>query len=176
MAASFCESFLTVSYMETNRNPYDMSKPCTPEELSESLWYPFTKHIDSFLDRPETRKALGVHPSIGNYTGCSTDVGIRFSESMDQFHSNQHYVAGLLERGIRVGNQKWTQDLDWTGRDAYTAEKDREWTVDGKTAGITRSAYGLTFATVKEAGHMVPYDKPKEALAMLTRWLEDKEL
>ncbi|KAG8700553.1 hypothetical protein FRC09_005890 [Ceratobasidium sp. 395] len=176
MAASFCESFLTVSYMETNRNPYDMSKPCTPEELSESLCYPFTKHINNFLDRPETRKALGVHPSIGNYTGCSTDVGIRFSESMDQFHSNQHYVAGLLERGIRVGNQKWTQDLEWTGRDAYTAEKDREWTVDGKTAGITRSAYGLTFATVKEAGHMVPYDKPKEALAMLTRWLEDKEL
>ncbi|KAG8786042.1 hypothetical protein FRC12_016980 [Ceratobasidium sp. 428] len=122
MAASFCESFLTVSYMETNRNPYDMSKPCAPEELSESLCYPFTKHINNFLDRPETRKALGVHPSIGNYTGCSTDVGIRFSESMDQFHSNQHYVAGLLERGIRVLIYAGTYDYicNWASHSSRT--------------------------------------------------------
>ncbi|KAG8775314.1 hypothetical protein FRC12_001556 [Ceratobasidium sp. 428] len=190
MAARFCHSTLDMPYRNMNRNPYDMTKPCTSEELSTSLCYPFTKHINNFLDLPETRKALGVHPSVGNYTGCSRDVGIRFSQTLDHFHSNQYYVAGLLERGVKVliyvgtydyicnwvGNQKWIQSLDWTGSGAYTAEKDREWTVDGKTAGITRSAHGLTFATVNGAGHMVPYDKPKEALIMLTRWLEDKDL
>ncbi|KAG8733326.1 hypothetical protein FRC10_000296 [Ceratobasidium sp. 414] len=169
MAAEFCHTILSTPYRDMNRNPYDMTKPCTTEELSTYLCYPLTKHINNFLDLPETRKALGVHPSIGNYTGCSRDVGIRFSQSLDHFHSNQYYVAGLLERGIKVliyvgtydyicnwvGNQKWTQSLDWTGSAAYTAEKDREWTVDGKVAGITRSAHGLTFATVNAAGHMV---------------------
>ena len=93
-----------------------------------------------------------------------------------------------------MGNQKWTLDLDWTGSAAYKAQKDRDWSVDGEVVGITRSANGLTFATVNAAGHMVsrvvcfsvlsetklekqvPYDKPKEALAMLHRWLSNKEL
>jgi carboxypeptidase C (cathepsin A) len=159
------------------------------EELGSSLCYPLTKHINEFLDLPKTREALGVHPSIGNYTGCSIEVGQRFMEHLDPFHSNQYYVAGLLERGIKVlvyvgtydwicnwvscvipvlrfrpltglpglkvGNQKWTLGLDWTGSAAYIAQKDRDWVVDDKVAGITRSANGLTFATVHAAGHMV---------------------
>ncbi|KAG9119287.1 hypothetical protein FRC07_005743 [Ceratobasidium sp. 392] len=185
-----CKNLSVVPFQDINRNPYDMTKPCTSEELSTSLCYPLTKHINSFLDLPETRKALGVHPSIGNYTGCSRDVGVRFSQTLDHFHSNQYYVAGLLERGIKVliyvgtydyicnwvGNQKWTRSLDWTGSIAYAAAEDREWTVESKVAGIARSAHGLTFATINAAGHMVPYDKPKEALVMLNRWLNGEEL
>lgn len=71
----------------------------------------------------------------------------------------------------------------------------REWTIDGKVAGRTRSAKGLTFATIEGAGHMVrwytfyhfliirahltfqvPYDKPAESLEMVNRWLEGIEL
>ncbi|GAB1523144.1 hypothetical protein RhiTH_006274 [Rhizoctonia solani] len=66
--------------------------------------------------------------------------------------------------------------LDWTGSAEFTAQKDRNWIVESQVAGFTRSANGLTFATVDAAGHMVPYDKPKEALAMLSRWLEGKDL
>ncbi|KAL5634578.1 hypothetical protein ACGC1H_002578 [Rhizoctonia solani] len=190
LAAEFCSYALSEPYRATGRNPYDMTKPCKREELESSLCYPITKYINEFLDRPETRKALGVHPSIGNYTGCSRDVGARFSASLDHYHSNQWYIAGLLERGIKVliyvgtydwicnwvGNQKWVMALDWTGGVEFTAQKDRDWVVDGQVAGFTRSANGLTFATVNAAGHMVPYDKPKEALAMLSRWLEGKDL
>ncbi|CAE6532886.1 unnamed protein product [Rhizoctonia solani] len=190
LAAEFCDYALSVPYYATGRNPYDMTKPCKREELESSLCYPVTNYINEFLDRPETRRALGVHPSIGNYTGCSRDVGVRFSASLDHYHSNQWYIAGLLERGIKVliyvgtydwicnwvGNQKWVMALDWTGGAEFTAQKDRDWVVDGQVAGFTRSANGLTFATVNAAGHMVPYDKPKEALAMLSRWLEGEDL
>ncbi|EUC56960.1 peptidase S10, serine carboxypeptidase [Rhizoctonia solani AG-3 Rhs1AP] len=190
LAAEFCDYALSVPYYATGRNPYDMTKPCKREELESSLCYPVTNYINEFLDRPETRRALGVHPSIGNYTGCSRDVGERFSASLDHYHSNQWYIAGLLERGIKVliyvgtydwicnwvGNQKWVMALDWTGGAEFTAQKDRDWVVDGQVAGFTRSANGLTFATVNAAGHMVPYDKPKEALAMLSRWLEGEDL
>ncbi|KAF8599601.1 serine carboxypeptidase [Ceratobasidium sp. AG-I] len=190
MATQFCDTMLSVPYFQAQRNPYDMTQPCTTEELSSSLCYPLTKHINEFLDLPKTRKALGVHPSVGNYTGCSEEVGQRFVNNLDLYHSNQYYIAGLLERGIKVliyvgtydfvcnwvGNQRWTLDLDWTGGAAYNAQKDREWSVDGESVGITRSANGLTFATINAAGHMVPYDKPKEALAMLHRWLGGEEL
>jgi cathepsin A (carboxypeptidase C) len=48
--------------------------------------------------------------------------------------------------------------------------------VDGKEAGRTQSGGGLTWATVYEAGHMVPYDQPDAALAMLNRWLDGQDL
>ena len=35
---------------------------------------------------------------------------------------------------------------------------------------------GLTFATVRDAGHMVPRYKPKQALYMIHQWLAGKEL
>lgn len=37
-------------------------------------------------------------------------------------------------------------------------EELRDWVVDGKRAGRTRSAKGFTFATVEGAGHMVGAD------------------
>jgi carboxypeptidase C (cathepsin A) len=46
-------------------------------------------------------------------------------------------------------------NLDWTGKDAFRAQSLREWTVDGKVAGITRSSGNLTFVTIDGAGHMV---------------------
>jgi cathepsin A (carboxypeptidase C) len=56
-----------------------------------------------------------------------------------------------------VGNYRWTAALKWSGHDAFNQEELREWKVDGEVAGKTRSANGLTFATVDAAGHMVSY-------------------
>ena len=50
-----------------------------------------------------------------------------------------------------------TLELQWTGQDAFGAKPLRDWTVDGKTAGVTRSAGPFTFATVRAAGHMVRF-------------------
>ena len=56
-----------------------------------------------------------------------------------------------------VGNYRWTSALEWTGHDAFNSEELRNWTVDGHVAGVTKSAKGLTYATVLGAGHMVRY-------------------
>lgn len=91
-----------------------------------------------------------------------------------------------------IGNERFVKTLEWTGHDAFNAAEDRAWMVDGQVAGKTRSAAGLTFATVDgyvlcrrihihanssdRAGHMVPYDKPREASAMINAWLAGKPL
>lgn len=113
---------------------------------------------------------LGVDSAVtGNFSSCSSQVGIAFNAALDEFHPTQHYVAALLDRGIRaliyvgkydwicnwVGNEKWTLELEWNGKDAFAAEPLREWKVDGKVAGSTRSAGAFTFATIDGAGHMV---------------------
>ncbi|KAF8972465.1 serine carboxypeptidase [Flammula alnicola] len=189
-AALFCGNELSTPFFYSGKNPYDISRDCEGE-ISDTLCYPVTKHISSYLDRPEVRSKLGVDPAVtGNFSSCSNDVGAAFLLNMDEFRPTYHYVAALLERGVQaliyvgkndwicnhVGNEAWTRELEWSGHDQFSGQPLREWIVNGKKAGDTRSASGLTFATIEGAGHMVPYDKPREALELVNRWLGGKSL
>ncbi|KAL0949670.1 hypothetical protein HGRIS_009708 [Hohenbuehelia grisea] len=188
-AAGFCGSAFQTSFWATGKNPYDISRDC--EGGIEDLCYPITRHIRNYLDKPSVRTQLGVDPVVsGNFTSCSNKVGFAFSQTQDILHPTHDHVGALLEHGVRVlvyvgsydwicnwvGNERWTLDLEWSGHDAFSSQSLRDWKVDGKFAGKTRSADGLTFATVHAAGHMVPYDKPKEALELVNRWLAGKDL
>lgn len=129
-----------------------------------------TRHIQRYLDQPSVRESLGVDPSLtGNFTFCSDAVGELFVQNLDEFRPTYNYVAALLERGVdaliyvgkndwicnHVGNEAWTVQLEWSGHDEFAGQALREWKVDGEVAGMTRSANGLTFATIDGAGHMV---------------------
>lgn len=48
--------------------------------------------------------------------------------------------------------------------------------VDGKQVGKTKTSGNLTFATVLGAGHMVPHDKPAEALVLVSRWIAEQDI
>jgi carboxypeptidase C (cathepsin A) len=126
--------------------------------------------ISHFLDRSDIRATLGVDRHISEkFSACSATVGSAFDAAGDQLHSSMDYVGALLERRVRVliyvgtydwicnwiGNEAWTLALDWHGREDFAAVPLRAWRVDGQVAGKTRSAHGLTFATVDAAGHMV---------------------
>lgn len=156
----------------------------------DDLCYKENTVIKHFLDQPATRELLGVQ-SPNNFSACNREVGTNFNLHMDKWAvPSQHYVAGLLERGIRmliyagtydwqcnwVANKLWVDKLDWLARDAYNAAEWRDWVVNGRKAGETKKAGMLTFATIRGAGHMVPHDKPAEAQAMVSRWLAQREL
>lgn len=113
---------------------------------------------------------LGVDAALpANFSSCNNKVGRDFSATHDIYHSSVDYVASLLEHGVNVlvyvgtydfvcnwvGNERWTLAMEWSGQDEFVKQELREWTVDGKRAGRTRSAKGLTFATIDSAGHMV---------------------
>ncbi|KAF8880906.1 serine carboxypeptidase [Gymnopilus junonius] len=164
-AYQFCRSVYSQPYSDTGRNPYDISKPCEGK-IQETLCYPQTKRDPSITQ---------------NFTSCNLDVQSAFVSTQDILHPTKDYVAALLERGVRVliyvgsydwicnhvGNERWTLALD---------KELRDWFVDGKSAGQTRSAGGFTFATITGAGHMVPYDKPKESLELVNRWIAGENL
>ncbi|KAA1475366.1 serine carboxypeptidase [Dentipellis sp. KUC8613] len=189
-ASNFCETELFDPFMASGTNLYDISKPCDGP-LDETLCYPITQVISKYLDNKDLRTRLGVDPSVSkNFSSCSDAVGNAFRLSGDVLQDSTEYIAALLERGVDVliyvgdydpicnwvGNEQWTLTLEWTGKQEFTSQALRDWKVDGEVAGKTRSAHGFTFATVHGAGHMVPYDKPKQALALVNRWLAGEEL
>ncbi|KAH7885523.1 Alpha/Beta hydrolase protein [Phlebopus sp. FC_14] len=188
-ARTFCDMELMAPFFETGMNPYDVSKKC--EGDPESLCYPVTKHIRNYLDRPTVRSQLGVDPSVStNFSSCSDTVGLAFATALDEYHETYTHISALLERGVRaliyvgtydwicnwIGNEVWTLNMPWSGQETFKEEPLRVWEVEGEVVGKTRSTGGLTFATVDGAGHMVPYDKPKEALALVQRWLAKVDL
>jgi len=188
MAIEYCEETIGGSFVSAGVNPYDISKPCTLEELSDSLCYPETKKIGHYLNLPDVRKTLGVDKAHGPWSSCDNLVGTNFHASLDQVGKTWLYVSNLLERGVRilnyagtydficnhVGNEMWMERLAWSGKKGFNNESLTEWKVDGKVAGSYKSYNNLSLLKVYYAGHMVPLDKPKEALAMLTSWLGAK--
>lgn len=61
-------------------------------------------------------------------------------------------------------------------------EQWREWWVPGlhkhedQVGGMVWKLKGLTFASVKGAGHMVPKDKPKEAYVLFNAFINNQDL
>ncbi len=43
----------------------------------------------------------------------------------------------------------------------------QKWTVNGEIAGFVKRYEGITFITVRGAGHLVPIDKPETALKII---------
>ncbi|KAK7461330.1 hypothetical protein VKT23_008509 [Stygiomarasmius scandens] len=168
-ATTFCYNAIATPFWQTGLNPNDISIPCRGG-MEETLCYPEFAHMQRFLDQPSVRQKIGVDPDVPtNFSICNPQIIQAFNLMQDSLKTDTPtYVAGLLERGVRVliyvgdldwvcnwiGNDKWTLALEWTGQEEFVRKPLREWAVDGKRAGKTRKEGGLTFATVEGAGHM----------------------
>ena len=75
-----------------------------------------------------------------------------------------------------MGNKAWYLGLKWDGQSVVNSTPDHPWVVNGKTAGIARTALVepgvgyFTFLQVHNAGHMVPMNQPENALAMVEQF------
>jgi len=188
-ARSFCEEHLVLGVLASGWNPYNLREKCDGA-FAESLCYPIFGQISRYLNTTRIRSTLGVDPAVGDYYFASWDVNAAFESSLDGAFPSQYYIAALLERGIRalvyvgdsdfmcnwIGNERMALDLEWTGQSQYAALPLRKWEVSGEVAGVARSHGPLTFATIAEAGHMVPYDQPVRSLELVRRWLAGEEL
>eukprot|EP00029_Vermamoeba_vermiformis_P013256 TRINITY_DN8172_c0_g1_i1.p2 TRINITY_DN8172_c0_g1~~TRINITY_DN8172_c0_g1_i1.p2 ORF type:complete len:436 (-),score=163.13 TRINITY_DN8172_c0_g1_i1:69-1376(-) len=161
-------------------NVYDVRIPCEYPPLC----YDFDP-LSKFLAQDNVRKSLGVSPKA-QWTSCNKMV---YSMLLDDWIGNFAVdVPKILAANVRVlvysgdkdficnyiGGQRWVATMDWTGKDAYNKAPENAWNVKGKQAGTSKTAQGLTFLRVFEAGHMVPMDQPANALAMLTAFLNNK--
>ncbi|KAF2866359.1 Alpha/Beta hydrolase protein [Massariosphaeria phaeospora] len=176
------------------RNRFDITHPCTTKD---DLCYPEIPKIQAYLNLPWVWEALAVPRAVGNYSIISDAIALAFERTNDLGISTQPQVLYLLDSGIDVlfyqgnldlacntaGNLQWASTMPWKGQPAFVAQPKRPWMLEGEKVGwfkevrtTTGSGRDTTFAfsTVDGAGHMVPYDRPKQALALVQRWLEKR--
>ncbi|XP_010483821.1 PREDICTED: serine carboxypeptidase-like 49 [Camelina sativa] len=158
-------------------NYYDIRKKCVG-----SLCYDFS-NMEKFLNLKSVRKSLGVGDI--DFVSCSTSV---YQAMLRDWMRNLEVgIPQLLEDGINLlvyageydlicnwlGNSRWVNAMDWSGKTNFGAAEAVPFMVDGKEAGSLKTYEQLSFLKVRDAGHMVPMDQPKAALAMLKRWMEN---
>ena len=175
-----CNTALTTPYRATGLNPYDIRKPCG----TNPLCYDFS-HIEKFMNLDSTKEALHVKEHNPSWQTCNMLVNMQFHT--DWMKDFSPYVKDLLNDGIPaliyagdvdficnyLGNRAWTLNLDWNHSTEFQAAEEKDW---NNGAGLARSANGLTFLQVYDAGHMVPSDQPQHALTMITQFLSGQPL
>ena len=185
-AVTYCEATQTEPFYATGRNAYDMAKF---GDYDEEAW------MAKFLNQPSTMHALGVdkasHGRVHKHTGCDPTVGYRFTATGDGGKATYPHVANILDNGVAallysgdrdficnwLGNQNWLEHLEWSGSEGFRNTTLSPWygkkTKNAEIAGKYRTYGNLTFATVAESSHFVPYDKPEESLKMAMTWVHE---
>ncbi|ORX66210.1 alpha/beta-hydrolase [Linderina pennispora] len=142
--------------LESKRNPYDVRRYC----VGNGLCYEIEDDIDTYLNNAGVQKALGAE--VKKFESCSEKVGTGIFPPL---------LADNIRVLIYAGDADFT--CNWYGNKAWSMELDYGWWT-GVGAGEVRTHENFTFLRVFGAGHMVPYDKPKESLDMINRWLDRK--
>jgi carboxypeptidase C (cathepsin A) len=139
--------------------------------------------ITKFLRKDKVREAFGVDKAAPAFVGCSNEVGREFQKVNDFIIDTRPYVANLLHSGIRaliyvgtydwicnfVGNERVFGSLDWKGLPDFRYQQENNKQV--WSGGLWWESGPLRYARVNGAGHMVPWDKPVEALWVFDSWV-----
>ncbi|KAH8507965.1 hypothetical protein H0E87_010208 [Populus deltoides] len=141
-------------------------------------------HATDYFNLPDVQAAL--HANVTNIPGpyvlCNNDVNSAWQDSAT---SILPVIKKLINGGIRV----WVFSGDTDGRvpvtsTRYTLNKlglniTEDWTPwynHREVGGWTITYDGLTFITVRGAGHQVPTYAPKRALQLVGHFLANKKL
>lgn len=157
------------------------------ERLGEEINPPYQPCIDNwvttYMNRADVQKA--IHANI-NYpwAECSSIVNYNFSDVeasvlplYEKFLADGSLkilvYSGDVDAIVPVtGTRAWLKTLNMTVVDSWSPWIDP----NGQVGGYVTGYKGLTFATVREAGHMVPMTQPQRAQAMFNSFLLNNSL
>ncbi|CAA7023459.1 unnamed protein product [Microthlaspi erraticum] len=140
-------------------------------------------YTETYLNRRDVQEAL--HANVTNISYPWTHCSDRISFWSDAPASVLPTLRTLVSAGLRI----WVFSGDTDGRIPVTATRYtlkklglktvQDWTpwyTKQQVGGWTVEYDGLTFVTVRGAGHQVPTFKPREALQLVNHFLADKKL
>ncbi|KAI3446715.1 hypothetical protein Pfo_003380 [Paulownia fortunei] len=151
------------------RRDYD---PCTEQ------------HSIVYFNLPEVQDALHVHSKNSplKWETCSDMVNENWKDSprsiLNVYHELLHLglriwiFSGDADAVIPVTSTRYSINA----LKLPTVSPWRAWYDDGQVGGWTQEYEGLTFVTVRGAGHEVPLHKPKQALTLIKSYLSGQSM
>ncbi|KAK4481655.1 hypothetical protein RD792_012562 [Penstemon davidsonii] len=153
--------------------------------LLRSSYDPCTeKHSTVYFNLPEVQRALHVHTTNSplKWETCSDTVNENWNDSpksvLNIFRELIHaelriwIFSGDTDAVIPVTSTRYSID----SLKLPTTSPWRAWYDDGQVGGWTQEYEGLTFVTVRGAGHEVPLHKPKQALTLVKSYLSGNSM
>jgi len=157
--------------MESDEEEEGSAPPCT--DGGDLLKY---------LNSEQVRAALHVSPRVKSWNFCSGFIGRTYRHEIQEM--DNFYKALLkLKKRVLVYNGDLDLACNFLGDQWFVNRLEqplkspkRHWLVvdekgQNQIAGFVKDFENISFMTVKGAGHMVPTDKPVEALEMFKRFL-----
>ncbi|CAH9104279.1 unnamed protein product [Cuscuta europaea] len=141
----------------------------------------YSPYAEDYFNRIDVQKAFHVS-SIVNWKTCSGHI-------LNSYNYNTFSILPVYEKLIKGGLRIWIYSGDADGRvpvigTRYCIEDLklsliypwRSWFNNHQVGGRVVEYNGLTFVTVRGAGHLVPLNQPSEALALVHSFLSGEEL
>ncbi|KAH0970101.1 hypothetical protein GBA52_022257 [Prunus armeniaca] len=196
-----CDNILDIASAELgNIDPYSIYTPACPANVSQSNrlqkrmhkvgrisgnYDPCTEaHSAVYFNLPEVQKALHVNPNHApsKWATCSDVVYTTWQDSprtvLDVYKELIHsglriwMFSGDTDSVIPVTSTRYSIDA----LKLPTVKPWRPWYDDGQVGGWTQEYAGLTFVSVRGAGHEVPLHKPKQALTLIKAFLSGSSM
>ncbi|XP_044472069.1 serine carboxypeptidase II-2 [Mangifera indica] len=200
-SSSSCEKILDIASEEMgNIDPYSIFTPTCTANVSQSnrllkkvhaighvneKYDPCTeKHSVVYFNHPEVQNALNVIPAFApeKWDTCSETVNNNWKDSplsvLDIYHE-------LIRHGLRI----WMFSGDTDAIIPVTSTRYsidalklptitpwHAWYDEGQVGGWTQEYAGLTFVSVRGAGHEVPLHRPKLALTLIKSFLSGSSM
>ncbi|KAK9379232.1 Alpha/Beta hydrolase protein [Kockiozyma suomiensis] len=178
-ASIYCNNAMMGPYQKTGKNVYDIRTTC---EDTENLCYPQMGWISKFLNDAAVKSAVGAEVDL--FESCNFDINRNFLFNGDWMKPYHYAVPHILAAGVPVliyagdkdficnwlGNQGWTNALEWDGAKDFQSAPTKDWVLGDKTVGTVQNSGNFTFLRVFDAGHMTPFDQPEAAADMVLQW------
>ncbi|TPX60636.1 hypothetical protein SpCBS45565_g07445 [Spizellomyces sp. 'palustris'] len=159
-------------------NMYDIRLRDTgPNQNCGTAWPNGLSAVTQYLHRGDVVAAL--HATAADVKWHECDSSVMNALSRDRSPPSYKLLPDLLSQ-IEVtlfsgdqdlicnwfGTRDMISELEWGGGQGFVDAPKMDWYVDDQLAGFYQTARNLSFVVFYDASHMVPIDKPKEALAM----------
>ncbi|XP_061347069.1 serine carboxypeptidase-like 27 isoform X3 [Gastrolobium bilobum] len=185
-----CMQALKVAVVEQgNIDPYSIyTQPCkSTASLRRGLraYDPCTeRYSDLYFNRPEVQKALHANVTGISYPWktCSDIVGNYWTDSpLSMLPIYRELINASLQIWLYSGDTDAVVPVTATrySIDALklpTIINWYPWYDNGKVGGWSQVYKGLTFVTVRGAGHEVPLHRPRQAFILFRSFLENKSM
>lgn len=138
----------------------------------------------NYLNSPEVRSAIHIPKKVQAWDTCSLIVYVvkypklpgGLAPQMKKLINSPRNLTLLVYNGDVdtvcnfLGDEWFVDDLNQKVIMDYAP-----WRVANQIAGFVKHYQGITFATVRGSGHMVPSDRPREAFTMISKFLNAKD-